>query len=107
GKVESTTDEYAIKFDSKFQDAAQLRNIVIKQNPDGGKVYLKDVADVVDAQTDVTTLNHINGLPSIGIQILKQTDANAVEVSELVQHKLEQLTKDYNDIGIKFKIASD
>jgi HAE1 family hydrophobic/amphiphilic exporter-1 len=107
GKVETTNDEYAIKFDSKFQSAEQLRNIVVKQNPDGGKVYLKDVADVVDAQTDVTTLNHINGLPSIGIQVLKQTDANAVEVSELIQKRLAQLTKDYKDIGIDFKIASD
>lgn len=107
GKVETTNNEYSIKFDSKFNNADQLRNMVILQTKDGGNVYLKDVAEVVEGQTDITTLNHINGIPSIGIQILKQTDANAVEVSKLVQKRIAGLKKDYSDIGINFKIASD
>src|SRR5690606_12974280 len=90
-----------------FNNADQLRDMVIRNTPDGGKVYLRDVAEVLETQTDVTMLNHINGLPSIGIQILKQTDANAVEVSELVQKRLAQLEQDHQDIGIDFKIASD
>lgn len=107
GKVENVENEFAIKFDAKFTNSDQLRNMVIAYSKDRGKVYLKDVADVVDGQKDVTTINHINGVPSIGVQILKQTDANAVEVSKLVQKRLEKLKKDYKDINIDFKIASD
>jgi len=107
GKVETGSTEYAIKFDSKFNNAEQLRDMTILNTKDGGKVYLRDVAEVVNGQAEVTTINHINGLPSIGIQILKQTDANAVEVSKLVQQKLEILKADYANIGIHFNIASD
>jgi HAE1 family hydrophobic/amphiphilic exporter-1 len=107
GKVETSSSEFAIKFDAKFNSADQLRNMVVANKTDGGKIYLKDIADVVDGQKDVTTINHINGLPSIGIQILKQTDANAVEVSKLVQKKLDKMKLDYKNIGIDFKIASD
>lgn len=107
GKVETSQSEYAIKFDSKFNNADQLRNMTILNTADGGKVYLKDVAEVVNGQTEVSTINHIDGLPSIGIQILKQTDANAVEVSKQVQQKLAVLKKNYASIGIDFKIASD
>ncbi len=107
GKVESADNTYSIKFDAKFNNTAQLRDMVISQRPDGGKVYLKDVAEVVDGQTEVTAINHINGLPSIGVQILKQTDANAVDVSKLVQKRLDELKEQYKSIGIDFKIASD
>jgi len=107
GKVETMTNEYAIKFDAKFQSAEQLRNMVIMQTPTGAKVYLRDIAEVVDTQADVTTINHIDGMPSIGLQILKQTDANAVEVSAAVQKKLAQLKQQYKSVNIDFKIASD
>jgi len=107
GKIETSASEYAIKFDAKFNSAEQLRNMVIANRPEGGKVYLKDVADVVDGQQDVTTINHINGIPSIGVQILKQTDANAVDVSKQVQKRLDKLKQDYKNINIDFKIASD
>ncbi len=107
GKVETAESEFAIKFDAKFTNGEQLRNMIVARQPDGGKIYLKDVAEVVDGQKDVTTINHINGLPSIGIQILKQTDANAVEVSKLVQKRLDKLKVDYKSINIDFKVASD
>lgn len=107
GKVETTESEYAIKFDSKISDPAQLRNIPLMQTPNGGMVYLKDVAEVVDGQEEITTINHINGLPSIGVQILKQSDANAVEVSKLVKERIEEMTAQFSDININFNIASD
>src|SRR5690554_3708527 len=107
GKVETTESEYAIKFDSKISDPAQLRNIPLMQTPNDGMVYLKDVAEVVDGQEEITTINHINGLPSIGVQILKQSDANAVEVSKLVKERIEEMTAQFSDININFNIASD
>ncbi len=107
GKVETQNSEYAIEFDSKFTNAAQLQNLIIRRTPDGGKVYLRDVASVTDGQTDVDMINHINGLPAIGIQVQKQTDANAVEVSSLVKERIKALTDQYSNIDLSFKIATD
>lgn len=107
GKVESTTNEYAIKFDSKIEDFDELRNIPLMQIPTGGTVYLKDVAEVVDGQEEYTMINHINGIPSIGLQILKQSDANAVEVSRLIKKEIDNLTKQFDHINLNFNIASD
>lgn len=108
GKVETLESEYTIKYDAKVGDVETLKNIVVYRSPEGANVYLRDVAEVVDAQEKVTTINHTNGKPSIGIQILKQTDANAVEVSALLKAKLEELrTKTFKDIGFDYQIASD
>lgn len=108
GKVETLDNEFTIKYDAKVGSVDQLRNMVVFRSPQGGNVYLKDVAEVVDAQEKLTTINHTNGIPSIGIQILKQTDANAVEVTSLLKAKLEELrTQTFANINFDYKIASD
>ncbi|ANI87936.1 acriflavin resistance protein [Arachidicoccus ginsenosidimutans] len=107
GQVKADASEYTIKFDAKFQDVDAVRKMVVLQTSGGGKVYLSDVADVVDGAEEPTQLNHMNGKPSIGIQVQKQTDANAVNVSKLVQQRLKDLETQYKDIHLHFDIATD
>ncbi|MCO5267521.1 MAG: efflux RND transporter permease subunit [Brumimicrobium sp.] len=107
GSVKTLKDEFSIDFDSKYTSAAQLQDLIIMQTPQGSKIYLKDVASVVEGSVEPTKLNHINGLPAIGVQVQKQTDANAVEVSNLTKERIASLTEQYKQIGLEFKIASD
>lgn len=107
GNIETKQTEYSIKFDAKFNNTQQLKDLVVMQRADGGKVYLRDIAEVVDGQEDVTAINHYNGVPSLGVQVLKQTDANAVEVSRLVKEKIDLVEKNFGNIGLKFSVASD
>ncbi len=107
GQVETSESAYSIEYNAKFNNLDQLRNLVIAALPGGGKVFLRDVAEVIDAQQRVTAINHFNGVPAIGVQILKQSDANAVEVSELVRERLAEVTNTYKSIGLEFSIAAD
>ncbi len=107
GNIKSPESEYSIKFDSKFNNADDLRNMPIVRYSNGGQILLRDIAEVLDGQKEVTTINHINGQPSIGIQILKQSDANAVKVSELVKARLEVIKQQFKNIDLNFTIASD
>lgn len=107
GKIENIDREYAIKFDAKVTNAEELRNMVVLQNPNGSKVYLKDVAEIYDGQEDITMINHINGMPSVGIQVLKQTDANAVDVSMYVKAKMQEIKNTYKNLDFNYVIASD
>lgn len=107
GKVQTTDNQFAIKFDAKFSDIEQLRNMIVARSPSGGDVRLRDVADVVDDQKEATAINRVNGIPSIGVQVMKQTDANAVEVSELAREKIADIEKQFASVNLKFNIASD
>ena len=107
GEVKTDASEFTIKFDAKFSNVDAIRKMVVMQSPNGGKVYLSDVADVVDGAEEAVQLNHMNGKPSIGIQVQKQTDANAVDVSKKVQERLKELESQYKDIHLDFQIASD
>lgn len=107
GQLETRQSQYSIRFDASVQTTNRLRNLIIASRTDGSQVLLKDVAEVVDASTKPTAINHINARPSVGLQIQKQSDANAVSVSQQAQKKITQLEKQYSNVGLKFNIASD
>ncbi|WP_234733036.1 efflux RND transporter permease subunit [Tellurirhabdus bombi] len=107
GQLETRESQLSIRFDASVETTNRLRNLIVSRRTNGSEVLLKDVAEVVDATTKPTAINHINAQPSIGLQIQKQSDANAVSVSQLTQDRIKQLEKQYSNINLKFNIAAD
>ncbi|GAB3954154.1 efflux RND transporter permease subunit [Spirosoma harenae] len=107
GQLETREQQYSIRFDASVETVNRLRTLVIARRTDGSEIQLNNVAEVVDAVAKPTAINHINGIPSIGIQVQKQSDANAVSVSELVRARIAVLEKQHSDVKLKFNIASD
>lgn len=107
GSIETKNQQVTIQYDANVTSVAQIRDLIVVQRPGAGSVYLKDVAEVVDATAKATAINHINGLPSIGIQIVKQSDANTVNVSRDVKKAFTTLEEQYKDSKVKFTISSD
>jgi HAE1 family hydrophobic/amphiphilic exporter-1 len=107
GKIEDNTKQYSVRLSGKIKSLANLKNIVVSKNSSGSIVKLTDVAEITDGIADQNTLNRINGTNSIGIIIQKQSDANAVNVSRLVQKEIKAIEKTYSTKNLKFDIASD
>lgn len=107
GSVETDASRFSIRLDAKTSKVDDMRNLIVRENADGSRVLLKDVATITDAQTEPTTINRINGQTAIGIQISKQADANAVEVSNAVKAKLEGIKTQYASQGFNYQIAID
>jgi HAE1 family hydrophobic/amphiphilic exporter-1 len=107
GSIETKSQQLSIRYDANISSLEQLRDIIVLQRPNEGTVYLKDVAEVVDATTKTTAINHIDGIPSIGIQIIKQSDANAVDVSKQVKKTFTDIENQYKGQGLKFNISTD
>lgn len=107
GSVENETGRYSLRLNEKFSRLDDLRELTVLQTKEGGRVLLKDVATVTDSQSEDKMVNRINGKPGIGIEIVKQADANSVKVSDLAKKKLEELKKTYAHQGLDFEIAID
>jgi hydrophobic/amphiphilic exporter-1 (mainly G- bacteria), HAE1 family len=107
GSIETRDQQVSIQFDANVTSTSQIANIIVQQQPKGGAIYLKDVAEVIDATAKPTAINHINGLPSVGIQVIKQSDANAVNVSRGVKKAFETLEGQYRSQHLGFTISSD
>ncbi|WP_439883316.1 efflux RND transporter permease subunit [Pontibacter sp. MBLB2868] len=107
GKVKDESGQTLIRLAGKYENLKQLRNLVLKEDANGSSVRLGDVAEVQDAEKDTEVLTRVNAISSIGLSIQKQSDANAVEVSEQTQKALAQLEETYAAEGLKFTIAKD
>lgn len=107
GDVENESGRFTLRLDEKFKTVEDLRNLVVKQSQNGGRVLLKDIATVTDSQAEEQMVNRTNGRPGIGIEIVKQADANTVEVSRLVKKKLNDLKTMYAAKSLDFDIAID
>jgi len=107
GQVKTQGDQLSIRFDAKLTTVENLRNVIVGKSSNGGQIFLRDIAEVYDGVADATAVNHINGRPSVALQIQKQSDANAVDVSKLTRERLTSLEKQYASQGLKFNIASD
>lgn len=107
GSIETQNQQLSIRYDANVKSLDQLRELIIVQHPRLGAIYLKNIGEVVDATAKTTSINHINGLPSIGVQIIKQSDANAVDVSEQVKKAFEEIESQYKGRKLKFNISTD
>ena len=78
---------------SRFTSADQFGDIILRANPDGSNVRLKNVARIgLGAETyghDV----HIDGVPIAGFAIQLAPDANALQVADAIRAKMDQLKR--------------
>ena len=78
---------------NRFTNAEQFENIILKANPDGSTVTLKDVARVELGAQDYTTGTELNGKPMAGMAVQLRTGANALATAKGVQTRMEELAK--------------
>ena len=107
GSVKTQDQDILIRLSGKYKNVDELQNLVVSTGNDGAQIRLKDVADVRDAQKEVEKLARIDRKGAIAIQIIKQSDANAVEVSKGVHKIIETLQQDYKANDLKIIIAND
>lgn len=107
GKIKNETQQILIRLAGKFQSVDDLRQLVVTTNKDGSPIRLYEVAEIQDTQKEIEDLNRVDGNASVGLSILKQSDANAVDVSEAIQKKLEELEEQYTNVNLEFKIATN
>ena len=107
GNVDDSELRMSLRLDEKFKSVEDIRDLIIRQSIDGSRVYLSDVATVTDSQEKEEKINRVNGKPGVGIEVVKQADANTVDVSNVVKENLEDLKERYAGKGLDFEIAVD
>ena len=107
GKIASSTSQTLLRISSKYRKVSDIAEITVAQKPDGSLVKLKDIAEVIDTEKDVTSLYRVNGAQSVGLQIRKQDDANTVTVCSAIKEEITKLEKQYEGVNMKFSISQD
>ncbi|MDR5617345.1 efflux RND transporter permease subunit [Arsenophonus sp.] len=76
---------------TQLNNAEQFANILLRVNPDGSQVRLKDVAVVELGAKNYSIKAKYNGTPSAGIGIKLATGANALDTAKAVRATLAEM----------------
>ncbi|AZB26616.1 efflux RND transporter permease subunit [Chryseobacterium bernardetii] len=106
GSLKTRTTKSTIRLSGKYKSTEEMNNLVVS-NKNGAQVRLSDIATVFDSQKDVEKVARFNQFPTILMQVKKQSDANAVAVSESIQKTIKTVEEAYKIQGVKVKIVND
>jgi len=98
--------EYTVHANGRLRDTSEFADIVLRTNPDGGYVRVRDVGRVVlGAETYAGNLR-FSGREAVGLGILQLSSGNALEVSKQVRTTMARLAQKFPP-GVAYDIAFD
>lgn len=105
GKVTDGKRETSLRSVGNLTSPNQLLNLPIGQK-NGVQLYVKNIATVKDSAKDVTTITKLNDKTAVGLDIMKQSGSNTVQVVENAKKELENIKKEL-PAGVELVLVRD
>ncbi len=90
GKYEAAGRDYTVRTLGRFTNVQEIGDVIVK-NDAGDVVRLKDIAAIKDTTKELESLSRLNGRRAVGLDIVKQSGGNVVEVADLVRERLKEM----------------
>ena len=87
----------------RFEDIRQFRNVIVKASADGRLVRLEDVARVELGAKDYNSRSYLDSQTAIAMGVFQRPGTNALETSEAVIKRMDELKKDFPE-GLEYTI---
>ncbi|MEI6311518.1 MAG: efflux RND transporter permease subunit [Bacteroidota bacterium] len=104
--IKAQSQEYVFTYKGWFNKPEQYNDIILRANPNGEVLKLKDVAKVEVGSEFVDIYSNKDGYPSASLVLKQNPGSNANKVIEDVKVKLEELKKDFPP-GMNYEINYD
>src|SRR4026207_1033978 len=91
GNVTTGKEELTLRTLGRFTDPRQFDDLVIA-NVNGSPVRLRDVGHVEDGTNEQRSFSRLNGVPTVTLDIRRQSGANTVEVINGLKDALQRVT---------------
>src|SRR5262249_13091587 len=88
---------YAVRAKGRRTSPEEFEQIVVREEPDGGIVRVKDVARVELGSQDYATTGRLDGKPSAVISLYQLPGSNAVQAAEGVKRLMAEAKKRFPD----------
>jgi len=84
GAIRSEAGDILVRTKGQAYVGRDFEDIVVRTNPDGTRVLLKDLADIRDEFVETDSFAEYNGKPAITIRVLSVGDQSELDISEQV-----------------------
>jgi hydrophobic/amphiphilic exporter-1 (mainly G- bacteria), HAE1 family len=90
---------YTVRTQGRLLTAEQFEDIIVRSNPDGTQVFLKDVARIELGTQLYNSIGRLNGKPAAVITLFQIPGTNALEVADRVKATMAELSERFpNDL---------
>src|SRR6185503_16584383 len=98
--------QLTISTQGRLLDEEQFGNIIVKQGSHGEITLVHDVARVELAARDYSVTSHLNGKPAAAMVIFQLPGSNAIDTSDRVRAKMEELKGNFPP-GVDYRVIYD
>ena len=106
GERGNQTYQYTLRYKGRLQEVSEFENIVIKADPSGNILRLKDIAKVELGRVTYGYKNKVNGHTGVTCVVFQVAGSNATTIVENITQLLEESKKDMPD-GLNINIAQN
>jgi HAE1 family hydrophobic/amphiphilic exporter-1 len=103
---EGTEFTYTVQTPGRLVTAEEFGDVVVRSNPDGSQVFLKDVARIELGTQNYVVSSRLNAAPSASLLVYQLPDANGLEVAGKVFETLDRLKARFPE-DVDYVIALD
>lgn len=104
--ITAQSQEYVLSYKGWYNKPEEYDNIIIRSNPEGENIKLRDIAEVEVGSEFVDIYSNKDGLPSASIVLKQNAGSNANSVIEETKQKLKEIEKDFPS-GMEYEINYD
>ena len=98
--------QISLQTQGRLTDATEFEQIVVRANPDGSTVRVKDVGRVELGSKQLDSVSRLNGTDSAAMAIYLSPGANAVSVGDGIKEAMERLAQRFPD-DLKYAVVYD
>lgn len=108
GNITGSEYDVLARTESRYQNATQVANTIIKLPGSSQYIRLSDVAEVSDSHREQRLFARFKGLEAVQVTIMKQPEANTVQVIEELENRLQELhSSGFIPPGVEFESIRD
>lgn len=82
-----------LRTQGRLLEPSEFENIIVRANPDGSAVKIKDIARVELGAQSYSTIGRVGGKPAALLQVIQTPGANAVNIVKLVNKRVAEVNK--------------
>jgi len=97
---------YTVRLKDRLQSEEEFNQIIVRQNPDGSQVKLRDIARAEMGTEASKTFVRLNDRPTAAIAIFQSPGSNALEISENIKKMMEEISITFPQ-DIRYDISLD
>ena len=91
GSIKAESGDILLRTKGQAYRGEEFERLVLRTRPDGTRLFLKDVATVIDGFAEIDQSTRFDGVPSVFIRVFRVGDQNVLDVAQAVREYVAQV----------------